>query len=101
MPQWSDAHPPHTASHALRTSGYTARVSDVICVCVPDKPAGLAEVLELLEKNDLSIEYVYSFVRNTGVEAHLIFKLSEPERGLKVFSDAGIKVLSQEQVDLL
>jgi len=87
--------------NALRTSGYTARVSDVICVCVPDKPAGLAEVLELLEKNDLSIEYVYSFVRNTGVEAHLIFKLSEPERGLKVFSDAGIKVLSQEQVDLL
>jgi len=89
------------ALNALRTGGYTARVSDVICVCVPDKPAGLAEVLELLEKNELSIEYVYSFVRNTGVEAHLIFKLSEPEKGLEVFKNAGIKILTQEQVDLL
>ena len=86
---------------ALRTGGYTARVSDVICVSVPDKPAGLADVLSLLEKNDLSIEYLYSFVRNTGVEAHLIFKLSDPTKGMKVFREGGIKILSQEQVDLL
>ena len=89
------------ALSALRTNGYTARVSEVICICVPDKPAGLSDVLELLEKNDLAIEYVYSFVRNTGVEAQLIFKLSEPEKGLEVFKAAGIKMLSQEQVDLL
>lgn len=89
------------ALNALRTAGYTARVSDVICVSVPDKPAGLYEVLALLEKNGLSIEYLYSFVRNTGVEAHIIFKLSDSEKALKVFNDAGIKLLAQEQVDLL
>jgi hypothetical protein len=90
-----------TALNALRTNGYTARVSDVICACVPDRPAGLADVLGMLDGAHISIEYLYSFVRNTGVDALLIFKLSDPEKGVRVFQENGIKLLGQEQVDLL
>ena len=86
---------------ALRSSGYTARISDVICVCVPDRPSGLSDVLRTLHNADISIEYLYSFVRNTGVDALLIFKLSDPERGVKVLNENGIKMLDQESVDLL
>ncbi|MGI6239286.1 MAG: amino acid-binding protein [Christensenellales bacterium] len=90
-----------TALNALRTGGYTARLSDVVCVCVPDRPAGLADVLGMLDRAQISIEYLYSFVRNTGVDALIIFKLSDPEKGVEVFKEHGIKVLGQSQVDLL
>ena len=89
------------ALSALRTGGYTARISDVICVCVPDRPSGLSDVLGMLNNAGISIEYLYSFVRNTGVEALLIFKLSDPERGIEVLKENGIKMLDQESVDLL
>ncbi len=86
---------------ALRTGGYTARLSDVICVCVPDRPAGLADILGMLDAANISIEYLYSFVRNTGVDALLILKLSDPEKGIEVFRENGIKLLGQDAVDLL
>ena len=89
------------ALDVLRTNGYTARLSDVICLCVPDRPNGLAEVLGMLGDGGISIEYIYSFVRNTGVDALLIFKLSDPEKGLEIFKKNGIQVFTQEQVDLL
>lgn len=86
---------------ALRTGGYTARLSDVVCVCVPDRPSGLSETLGALEEVGVSIEYLYSFVRNTGVDALLIFKLSDPEKGVAVLKEKGINILNQEKVDLL
>ena len=46
------------AMEALREAGYTARVSDVICACVPDQPGGLSRVLGLLDQGGISIEYI-------------------------------------------
>jgi hypothetical protein len=51
---------------ALKDAGYVVRITDVLAVCVPDRPGGLNAVLEKLTEHDISIEYVYSFVRSTG-----------------------------------
>ena len=58
-------------------------------------------MLGLLDQGGISIEYIYSFVRNTGVDALLIFKLDDPEKGAMLFAENGIRMLSQEQVDSL
>ena len=89
------------ALDVLRTNGYTARLSDVVCLQVPDRPNGLAEVLSMLAEGDISIEYIYSFVRNTGIDALLIFKLSNPEKALEILKAKDVHVFTQEQVDLL
>ena len=89
------------ALDALRTGGYTARISDVMCVCVPDRPSGLSDVLGIINDAGISIEYLYSFVRNTGVDALIIFKLNDPEKGAKVLRENGIEILDQQKVDLL
>ena len=78
-----------------------ADYSTVICVAVPDRPCGLAEVLALLDDNDLFIEYTYSFVRGRENNALIILRLSEQERGVKLFADNGVRVLSQAEVDAL
>ena len=58
-------------------------------------------VLALLDDNDLFIEYTYSFVRGRENNALIILRLSEQERGVKLFADNGVRVLSQAEVDAL
>ena len=83
---------------ALKEAGYPARLTDVVAVCVPDRPGGLAEVLELLNDEGISVEYVYSFVRSSGSYALVIFHLSDLEKGTKVLTEHGVKLLQQEQI---
>lgn len=87
---------------ALRNNGYVAKVNHVICAEVPDRPLGLCELLGLIEKANLSVEYMYSFLRgsNDG-KAHMILRLSDGEKAVKLFQMNNVRMLSQEEVDAL
>ena len=79
-------------------AGYVARLTDVLAVSVPDQPGGLTNVLNLLNAADVSVEYLYSFVRNSGSHALVIFRLNDNERGAKVLQEGDITLLNQEEV---
>ena len=86
----------------LRDNGYTAKVNHVICAKVEDRPLGLCELLALIEKAGLSVEYMYSFLRASSKgEAHMILRLSDGEKGVKLFGMHNVKMMSQEEVDAL
>ncbi len=85
----------------LTENGYTSRVSHVVCVCVPDRPAGLYEVLSMLEKEGISVEYMYSFIRSASHKALLILRLSDNEQAVSVFEKNGVQMLSQTEVNQL
>ena len=90
------------ALELLRGSGYTAKVNHVICAEVADRPLGLCELLQLIEKADLSVEYMYSFLRASSEnKAHMILRLSNGEKGLQLFQLHGVRMLSQEEVDAM
>ena len=85
----------------LRSAGYTVRLTDVMVVCVPDRPSGLAEVLRLMEKEDISVEYLYSFVRNSGYEALIIFRVSDIDKAERIFAEHNVTILDQAKVEAL
>ena len=86
----------------LRKNGYVAKVNNVICAEVDDKPMGLCRILTMLEDAGLSVEYMYSFLRGSaGGKARMILRLSDGQKGLKVFELQGVRVLEQEEVDAL
>ena len=68
---------------------------------VADRPGGLAEVLAILSEEGISIEYLYSFVRNAGKNALLVFRVEELERAAAVLTAHGVTLISQEQVRTL
>ena len=82
----------------VRGAGYAVSVTEVLAVAVPDEPGGLAGALKLLNDNNLSIENVYSFVRNVGGNAVIIFRMEYPDRAGEVLSAAGIRLLTQDEV---
>lgn len=86
------------AEKLISEAGYTVRLTDVLAASVPDVPGGLAKVLRMLSENGISIEYLYSFVRNAGKNALIIFRVEEIEKAAKVLTDNGVRMLSQDEV---
>ena len=82
----------------ISENGYTAKLTDVLAVSVPDKPGGLAMVLEKLAENEIVVEYLYSFVRNAGDSALIIFRVDKLPEAVEALTSAGIRLLSQEEV---
>ena len=82
----------------IRDNGYTANLTEVLAVAVPDVPGGLAGVLALLRDNDVSIEYLYSFVRRVGNDAIIIFRVDQPDKAGHLLLDNGIKLLEQDEI---
>lgn len=52
---------PKAAAAALRDAGYRATITPVTAVRVPNRPGGLAELLEYMDQNNVNIEYGYCF----------------------------------------
>src|SRR5512138_2665287 len=76
------------AKALLEGAGVVVNVTEVLAVDVPDRPGGLAGVLEAFEKAELGIEYMYAFAasRERGQYATLLFRLADPDRAAKVLA---------------
>ena len=86
------------AVRLISENGYTVKLTDVLAVSVPDRPGGLAHVLGLLSGEDIAVEYLYSFVRGVGDHALIIFRVDKLAEAEKILMDAGVKLLSQDEV---
>ena len=88
------------AKKVLEEAGCVVNVTEVLAVDVPDQPGGLASVLEAFEKTGLGIEYMYALAaaRERGKYATLVFRLDDPDRAAKLLSQAGVKLLSSDEL---
>jgi len=86
------------AVRLISENGYTVKLTDVLAVSVPDRPGGLAHVLGMLSAQNIVVEYLYSFFRNVGDHALIIFRVDKLPEAEKILMDAGIKLLGQDDV---
>lgn len=87
---------PHKAEAALKEAGYRARVIPVLGVRVPDRPAGLAELLEFLDSEDVNIEYGYCFSVNEKFAIDVL-KVSDEDIEYKL-EKAGYSLVKDEDI---
>ena len=66
---------PIRAKTLLDDLGFSASVTQVLAVEIPDRPGGLADVLEALGAAGINVEYAYCFVEPSGAAAVDIFKV--------------------------
>lgn len=90
-----------TVMDALKKEGYIAKENSVICVAVPNQPAGFDKVLATIEGTDISIEYLYSFNYSAGDNALIILRMSDNDKAIECFSKSGIKTLSQCEINAI
>ena len=86
------------AIQVLKEEGFTVGKAEVIAVEVADKPGGLARVLAVLNEAGLNVEYMYAFVEKSGENAVLIFRFDDPDMAITILQNAGIRILTSEEV---
>jgi hypothetical protein len=81
---------PDKALIALKAANFTTRTTEVLAVPVNDTVGSMHNMLELFEKNAINIEYIYASLERTGDTAIIIFKVENPNDGLKVLEKNGL-----------
>jgi hypothetical protein len=89
---------PQAAVEALKNKGFTASITKVLGISVPDGPGGLHQVLDFLTKEGISVDYIYSLVRSADGQAELILKVDDPENAAKGLVAKGIQVLTATDI---
>jgi hypothetical protein len=87
---------PEKTLKVIRENNFTASITEVIAVEVPDVPGGLSNVLKILSDNGISVEYLYSFVRMHKNNALIIFRVEDPETAVGILEGNGVNVLPGE-----
>ena len=86
------------ALKALKEKDFTVSKTEVVAVEVPDKPGGLAHILDLLDKQGVNVEYMYAFIERSSDNAVIIFRFDENDKAIKALSGSGIAILDGSKV---
>ena len=86
------------AKAVLQKAGCVVKVTEVVAIEVADRPGGLAEVLEVIEREQINIEYMYAFTFRLGDKAMLVFRFDDPDAAIQLPQAKGINVIAS--VDL-
>lgn len=86
------------AKTVLEQAGYVVNVREVVAATVPDRPGGMAEVLDAVSQAGVNIEYMYAFAFRRGEEAVLVFRFDNAEKAIAALKASGNNVLGS--VDL-
>ena len=90
----------HKASEVLLRHGDILSMTPVWAVEVPDRPAGLAEVLAVLAENHVDVEYMYSLFTHREGMAYMVMRVSDEPRFLSTLGDRKIRIVGMEELGL-
>ena len=81
---------PQEAASVLLEQGFILSMTPVLAVSVPDEPGGLARVLEVLARENIDVEYMYSVFGQVDGRAHMNFRVADVETLDAVLRASGI-----------
>ncbi len=88
-----------TATSVLTDRAHVVNVREVIAVCVPDRPGGMAEVMQVIDAAGANIEYSYAFAFHQGEKAVLVFRFDDNAKAENALKAAGYTTLGEEEIE--
>ena len=86
------------AKKVLEDAGFVANVTEVLALPVEDHPGGLAYLLDILNENNINIEYMYAFSYGKGDKAIMVFRFENPDKAIELLSCKNIDTI--QTIDL-
>ncbi len=88
---------PEEGRKVLKENGFSARLTKVLAVKLPNEVGTLQSVLEVLGKAGMNVEYMY-VLANAKEFSGIVIKTGNPEEAAKVLADAGVEFVKAEEV---
>lgn len=89
---------PTEAKGYLTERGYVVSVHEVMGVELEDKKGNLNQMLAILAKGELNINYIYSFVIREGRAPVMVFNTDDYEKATQILKEANVRIV--EETDL-
>ncbi len=86
------------AQALLKDKGFTLGVTNVVAVSVDDRPGGLDELLQIITKSSINVEYMYAFVTKLAHSATMIFRFDKIDEAINVLRENGVTILAAENI---
>ena len=89
------------AEKVLRENGYLIKVIDVVGVKIGDAPGKLTAALDVLDKANINVEYLYAFMARTEKHAYVVLRVEDNEEAESILTSAGFKMISEADINKL
>jgi hypothetical protein len=86
------------ARDVLKEAGFVVNVTEVVAIEVPDRPGGLLELLDIIERGKVNIEYMYAFTVRRESSAIMVFRFEDPEAAIKLLQASGKDVIKSAEL---
>lgn len=88
------------AEKVLKENGLICTKTPVIAVAVPDKPGGLNDMLEILAKENIDVNYMYSIFGHIDGLAYMILQLSDIDNAQSVLTKNGVGIANAKDLGI-
>ncbi len=86
------------AGNALKEAGHIYQLTDVLAVAGEDTPGSIAKIMATLADAGISLDYAYAFFAKSQEKAIMIVKVPDRQAAKKVFKEAGISMVTEEEI---
>ncbi|MBQ7353568.1 MAG: amino acid-binding protein [Clostridia bacterium] len=91
---------PEKARDVLLASGFSSMLTEVLIIKVPHVSGALQNILDLLAKANISIEYMYGLSVETK-DASIVVKTNELKRACEILDKGHIETMSPQEIAIL
>ncbi len=77
----------------LKAANFTAKLTDVLAVEIPNEPGSLSKILTALQNNGIGIDYIYAYVGVDAAKARVIIRVSDNELAESVLNGIGVELI--------
>ena len=90
---------PEKALDVLKKEEFLVTITNVLALKISDKPGGLADAMEALYEDNISVEYMYAaFVNEKDDTASLVLRVSDNDVAVKALGEKGFHLLTEQEL---
>lgn len=86
------------AEKILVENGYLIKAIDVVGVKIGDKPGALTAALNVLDKADIDVEYLYAFMARTEKHAYVVLRVENNDKAEAALEEAGLHLITNADI---
>ncbi len=87
---------PDEALKVLKENRFSANLTDVVCIVVPNEPGGLHKALKILSDNEITIDYMYAFELDKS--ASVVIRTASVKKVIEVLQKNKISLVKASDI---
>lgn len=91
----------NTAEKVLMENGYLFKTVDVVGVKIGDAPGKLTSALDVLDRANINVEYLYAFMARTEKHAYVVLRVANNSAAENALESANFHLITEADINKL